>query len=145
MTPKIGKQIAAEAEGWLGTPFVWQASVKGAGADCKGLIAGVARGCGRTEGSSVEALAGDYARVVPLAALRAGLARLFDCVTERQAGDVLLVRTGGAAQHLAFAAPTEKHPLRTIEALHMGPRRVVEFRRGADEVDSIWRWRDRCR
>ena len=36
----FGEQVVAEAREWVGTPAHWQASVKGVGCDCKGLIAG---------------------------------------------------------------------------------------------------------
>ena len=35
--------IVAAAHGWLGTPYRHQASVRGAGADCLGLVRGVWR------------------------------------------------------------------------------------------------------
>lgn len=41
--------IIAEAREWIGTPWIHQASCKGAGADCIGLIAGVAAACGSPE------------------------------------------------------------------------------------------------
>lgn len=138
----IGPKIAKEAETWIGTPFLWQASVKGAGADCKGLIAGVARACKRAEADSVEALAGDYGAIVPVNRLRAGLARLFDRVEDIQPGDVLLLKVGGQAQHLGLAAPIEGQPSRTIQAYHTGPRAVVAIRQPRDTIDSVWRWRD---
>jgi cell wall-associated NlpC family hydrolase len=138
----IGPAIALEAEQWLGTPFQWQASLKGVGADCKGLIAGVARACGRQEGESLEAMAGDYGAQVPAARLRAGLAALFDQVATAQPGDVLLLKCGGKAQHLAIAAPIEGQPSRTVQALHTGPRKVIAIRQPRDTIDSIWRWRD---
>ena len=34
-------QIVAAARGWLGTPYVHQASAKGAGTDCLGLVIGL--------------------------------------------------------------------------------------------------------
>ena len=37
------EQIVAAARGWVGTPYHHQASVKGAGCDCLGLIRGVWR------------------------------------------------------------------------------------------------------
>ncbi|WP_170437864.1 peptidase [Ruegeria arenilitoris] len=37
------QDIVDEARGWLGTPYVHQASVKGAGTDCLGLLRGVWR------------------------------------------------------------------------------------------------------
>lgn len=132
-------EIAAEAESWIGTPFVWQAACKGVGADCKGLLAGVARECGRPEARTVEALCGDYSAIVPVARLRSGLARLFDRVSERQPGDILLIACGGKAQHLAIAAPQPGKPYRVIEAMHNGPMQVRPFKR--ETVDSVWRWR----
>ena len=38
-----GGSIVAIARGWIGTPYVHQASVKGAGCDCLGLLRGVWR------------------------------------------------------------------------------------------------------
>lgn len=138
----IGQRIAAEAETWIGTPFQWQARCKGAGSDCKGLIAGVAAECGRPEADAVEAICGDYGPIVDAARLKAGLARLFDRVTDRQPGDVLLLKVGGKPQHLAIAAPTETKPSRTIQALHTGPGKVLAVRVPAAMIDSIWRWRE---
>ncbi len=37
--------IIAEARAWIGTPYRHRASVKGAGADCLGLVRGVWRHC----------------------------------------------------------------------------------------------------
>lgn len=139
-----GIAIAAVAETWIDTPFRWQGRVKGVGCDCKGLVAGVAAECGRSEAESVEALAGDYRLKVDVARLKAGLARLFDPVpvTERQAGDVLLLRIGGAAQHLAIYAPSSLSADRIIEAMPSGPGRVRPARASAGRIDSVWRWRD---
>ncbi len=39
----ISARIVAEAREWLGTPYVHQASCKGAGCDCLGLVRGVWR------------------------------------------------------------------------------------------------------
>jgi cell wall-associated NlpC family hydrolase len=139
-----GDAIAAEAETWIDTPFKWQGRVKGKGADCKGLIAGVARECGRPEADSVEALAGDYETKVDQCRLRTGLARLFDRVSERRPGDVLLLRLGGVAQHLAICAPQPGKPDRIIEAMPTGPGRVRPGRASDGRIDSIWRWRTPC-
>lgn len=136
----IGHAIAAEAETWIDTPFKWQGRCKGAGADCKGLVAGVAAECGRAEAGAVEALTGDYGPVVDPSRLKAGMARLFDRVTDRQPGDVLLCRLGGKAQHLAICAPKDGKPNRVIEAMpHL---RVRPAHWPAHRVDSIWRWRE---
>ena len=37
------QQIAAAARGWCGTPYAHQASLKGTGTDCLGLVRGVWR------------------------------------------------------------------------------------------------------
>lgn len=37
-------EIVAAARGWIGTPYQHQASLKGVGADCLGLVRGVWRG-----------------------------------------------------------------------------------------------------
>ena len=137
----IGAQIAACAETWIDVPFHWQGTVR-KGCDCKGLIAGVAREMGRPEADSVEALAGDYGGKVDAVRLKAGLARMFDRVAERQAGDVLLLRMGGVAQHLAIYAPTEASPDRIIEAMPTGPGKVRPARATPGRIDSIWRWRN---
>ena len=137
----IGERIAAEAEAWIDVPFKWQGRVK-AGCDCKGLIAGVAKACGRAEGESLPALAGDYATTVDERRLKAGLAQLFDEVDERQPGDILLLRLGGKAQHLAICAPTDAKPDRIIEAMPSGPAKVRPGRASDGRIDSIWRWRD---
>jgi len=137
----IGARVAALAEEWIDVPFHWQGTVR-AGCDCKGLVAGIARELGRPEADSVEALAGDYATKVDVERLKAGLARLFDRVTERHPGDVLLLRMGGAAQHLAIYAPTPGHPDRIIEAMPSGPGKVRPARATPGRIDSIWRWKD---
>jgi hypothetical protein len=137
----MGALIAAQAELWIDVPFVWQGRVR-AGCDCKGLIAGVFAELGLPEADSLEALAGDYGDRVPVVRLRAGLAGLFDQVQDRQAGDILLCRMMGAAQHLAIAAPVPGLPWRAIEALPSGPARVRPATRTPVRVDSIWRYRE---
>lgn len=139
----IGEAIAAEAETWIGTPFKWQQRAKGIGCDCKGLIAGVATACGRPEGNSLEALAGDYRNRVDPLRLRRGLIRLFDRVAEPCAGDILLLRDQGIAQHLAIHAPQPTRPMRAIQAIHTKPKQVVATGIPRDMVDSVWRWRER--
>ena len=39
----MSQRIVAAARGWIGTPYVHQASVKGAGTDCLGLVRGIWR------------------------------------------------------------------------------------------------------
>lgn len=137
----IGAAIASEAEQWIGTPFRWQGAVRGVGCDCRGLVAGVAKACGRPEADSLEALVGDYGDVVPIQRLKQGLARVFDRAWSRQSGDVLLCFAHGRPQHLAIAVPLDIQPSRTIQAFQTGPQMVIATRVPHDFVHSIWRWR----
>ena len=43
MSEADGAQVAALARGWIGTPYHDQASLRGAGCDCLGLVRGVWR------------------------------------------------------------------------------------------------------
>lgn len=130
--------IARVAEEWIGTPFTWGQSVKGRGCDCKGLVAGVARDCGRSEGNSIEALAQDYGegRFKP-ERLKSGLRRLFDEVHAIEPGDILLLVIGGAPQHLALAVGNGR-----IVHCYPSVGKVVKVPLGRRPVDSIWRWKN---
>lgn len=136
----IGQQIAAEAENWIGVPFKWQGRVK-AGCDCKGLIAGVAAVCGRTEGETLQGRAGDYGAIVDAQRLLSGLGEIFDKATDILPGDILVLMIGGKPQHLAIAAPKDGKPTRAIQALYTGPQKVIVGRVPRDMIHSVWRWR----
>ena len=43
MTNPLGPRVVTAAREWIGTPYHHQASVKGVGADCLGLVRGVLR------------------------------------------------------------------------------------------------------
>lgn len=144
--PSVGEAIAREAESWIGTPFAWQQSAKGKGADCKGLVAGVARELGRPEADSFEAnMAGEYRNGhVPTRALRRGLARLFDRVDDMQPGDVLLLKVGAKPQHLGIYVGSGR-----MVHTHIGVGQVRSSPLGnggpyswLTAIVSIWRWRD---
>lgn len=94
--------IVAEAWEWWRTPFHWQASLKGVGADCKGLVAGVLRELGLPEGRNLYAAMVDYGGRVPIVVLKQGLAATFAPARTPCAGDVLLMRMAGVPQHLGI-------------------------------------------
>lgn len=140
-----GERIAELAKGWVGTPFDWQGRVKGIGCDCKGLVAGVAAEAGRPEAKAAEALAADYAAKVDAARLRRGLAAIFDAVSGPvQAGDVLLLKIGGVAQHLAICTMAQNGlPWRMV---HVYPSlgKVIEVPLGTAwrlQVAGVFRWK----
>jgi NlpC/P60 family putative phage cell wall peptidase len=129
--------IVAEAREWKETPFHWEASVKGVGCDCKGLVAGVARALGRPEGDALEAHARAYSRRVDERALKRGLQRLFDEVAVAEPGDILLLPVAGKAQHMAIYTG-EGRMIHTARGLH----KVIEVPVGKSRpIDSIWTWR----
>jgi len=56
----ISAQIVREAKEWIGTPYLHQCSVKGAGTDCLGLIRGVWRKVYGQEPSVIPAYTSDW-------------------------------------------------------------------------------------
>lgn len=103
-----GTGIVAAARGWIGTPYVHQASCKGAGADCLGLVRGVWRElCGR-EPIRLPAYTPDWSEASGDEALLAGAAALLAPVraSDRRAGDVIVfrMRRGAVAKHLGILA-----------------------------------------
>lgn len=129
------------ARQWLGTPFKWEASVKGVGCDCRGLLTGIARDCGRAEANEIEALVVGYSRKIDEAELLAGLDRLFDRVSEMEPGDIIAFRIRGKVQHLAICS----EPGRMIHAYSGDPACVVEVPLRSfwqRRIAGVWRWRD---
>ena len=61
MSAEIRNRIIAEARGWIGTPYMHQASLKGIGCDCLGLLRGVWRAIHGTEPEPPPAYAPDWA------------------------------------------------------------------------------------
>ena len=62
MSPAIRNRIVAEARGWIGTPYMHQASLKGVGCDCLGLLRGVWRAIHGMEPEPLPAYAADWAQ-----------------------------------------------------------------------------------
>lgn len=103
-----GKVVIAVARQWIGTPYVHQASSKGAGTDCLGLLRGVWRDILGSEPEKAPAYSMDWSEPqgeerLWNAAMRHFLKKPLD--TEAS-GDVLLfrMRSGGVAKHLGIAA-----------------------------------------
>jgi NlpC/P60 family putative phage cell wall peptidase len=95
MTVVITKEaIVAEATSWLGTPYRHQASLKGVGCDCLGLLRGVWRAFFDGEPEAMPAYTPDWAeaRGAETLAQAAGRHLIAIPVKEAGAGDVLLFR-----------------------------------------------------
>jgi NlpC/P60 family putative phage cell wall peptidase len=95
--------IVAEARGWIGTPYCHQASLKGAGADCLGLVRGIWRGVIGREPEAPPPYSPDWAETLGEETLLSAARRH---LVERapgaaRPGDVLIFRmgTGVPAKH----------------------------------------------
>ncbi len=86
--------IVAEATSWLGTPYRHQASLKGMGCDCLGLLRGVWRALLGDEPEAVPAYTPDWAEARGVETLAGAAARhlVAIAVEDAGAGDVLLFR-----------------------------------------------------
>jgi NlpC/P60 family putative phage cell wall peptidase len=106
--------VVAEARAWIGTPYVHQASRRGAGADCLGLLRGVWRAVVGPEPVAVPPYTRDWGEAageeILLAAALTHL-RLRPAGVE-EAGDVLLfrMRDGAIAKHVGIAAEVGARP-----------------------------------
>ncbi len=106
----IGGRALEEARGWIGTPYVHQASVRGAGCDCLGLLRGVWRALYGTEPERVPAYTPDWSEPARAERLWRAAARHLRPAPpgSEAAGDVLLfrMRAGGVVKHLGIAGAT---------------------------------------
>ena len=106
--------VVRAALGWVGTPYRHQASVRGAGADCLGLIRGVWREVVGPEPERLPPYSPDWSEVAGEERLWAGAGRHLAPVDRPMApGDVLLfrMRDAGIAKHLGIltaAAPAPR-------------------------------------
>ena len=100
--------IVAAARSWLATPYVHQASAKGAGCDCLGLLRGVWRELHGEEPQGVPPYSQDWAEARGEETLYAALARhLHEIDTASIApGDIALFRMtrSGPAKHCGIVA-----------------------------------------
>ncbi|MGB7271084.1 MAG: peptidase [Albidovulum sp.] len=110
-----GAQAVSLARGWIGTPYLHQASTKGAGADCLGLLRGLWREIYGQEPEKVPSYTADWSEPDGEERLwRAALRHLVPCAedAEFQPGQVLLFRmqTAAVAKHLGLIAECGAEP-----------------------------------
>ena len=107
-------RVVEVARGWLGTPYVHQASCRGAGCDCLGLLRGIWRELYGAEPVPVPGYTADWSEA-------SGEERLWEAarqhllerpLAEAAPGDVLLfrMRDGGVAKHLGVQSATGPVP-----------------------------------
>lgn len=131
-------EIVAEARSWIGTPWLHQASVRGAGCDCIGLIVGVGAALGVPEAMQwlKDPSFRTYGRLPDPALLLQGATTYLDRIKIREAslGDTLLFHwEGGPPRH--FGIVTKLEPMYMVHALAQA-RRVTEHR-----IDELWQSR----
>lgn len=119
-------EIVAEARGWIGTPYCHQASRKGAGSDCLGLVRGVWRAFLGAEPERAPPYSPDWAEALGDETLLAAARRHLREVAPggARAGDVVIFRmgTGVPAKHCGVLTGTG-----TLVHAYWG-RSVVETR-----------------
>src|SRR5215470_15633071 len=98
--------LVAEARSWIGTPYRHQASLKGVGCDCLGLVRGVWRALCGAEPEPVPPYSPDWAEAEKIDALaQAGRRHFIEIAPGHvQSGDVLLFRWRASlpAKHAAI-------------------------------------------
>lgn len=104
----IGEICLQEARSWIGTPYLYQASAKGRGADCLGLLRGIWRAVYGCEPAPIPAYTADWSEasgeeLLWDAARRYLVAKPCEAVAP---GDVLLFRMSdrAVAKHLGITA-----------------------------------------
>lgn len=104
----MSSRVVEVARQWIGTPYVHQASKRGAGCDCLGLIRGVWRETLGAEPEAVPAYSTDWSEIGSEEALWMASARHLRSkrLADVAAGDVLLfrMRDNGVAKHLGILA-----------------------------------------
>ena len=109
--------IVAEARAWIGTPYQHQASLKGVGCDCLGLVRGVWRAVIGAEPERAPPYAPGWAEATGEEALAEAAARHLLAIERNdfREGDVLLFRwrAGMPAKHAAIvtSAQTMAQPI----------------------------------
>lgn len=104
------QHIVDKARGWIGTPYIHQASSRGAGSDCLGLLRGVWREVLGAEPEAIPAYTMDWSEPQGEERLwQAALRHLRPMpLFEETVGDVLLfrMRNGSVAKHLGLQSAT---------------------------------------
>ena len=95
----MATDIVAVARGWIGTPYQHQASLKGVGCDCLGLLRGVWRELRGEEPETMPPYSPDWSEATGAESLRDALARHLTPVAPEEIapGDVALFRIGARA------------------------------------------------
>ena len=104
-------RIVEEARHWIGTPYLHQASLRGVGCDCLGLVRGVWRALYGREPEAVPHYTADWGEAEGEEVLLSAALRHFKPVQSPiiQAGDVLVFRwlAASPAKHIGIACDAQ--------------------------------------
>jgi NlpC/P60 family putative phage cell wall peptidase len=129
------ERIIAAARGWLGTPYVHQASSRGCGCDCLGLLRGVWRELMGDEPENPPPYSADWAESAGEETLYAALKRHFTEIDRIDVapGDILLFRmiARGPAKHCGILAELGGVP----SLIHARQNKRVS----EEEFSRVWR------
>jgi len=118
--PEVRAAALALARRWLGTPYCHQASCRGAGADCLGLLRGVWREVYGAEPEAPPPYTPDWGETGGDEALLAAARRWLTPLSPERAapGDILLfrMRAAGPAKHVGLLASPGLDPGRLLHA-----------------------------
>jgi NlpC/P60 family putative phage cell wall peptidase len=105
-------RVVALARGWIGTPYLHQASVRGAGADCLGLVRGVWRELLGAEPEAAPAYTPDWSEAGGEERLWQAAARHLTPRDGLETGVVVLfrMRGGTVAKHLGIVSALGNRP-----------------------------------
>jgi NlpC/P60 family putative phage cell wall peptidase len=107
----LRKDIVAETRSWIGTPYRHQASLKGVGCDCLGLVRGVWRAVIGVEPEPVVPYAPDWAEATCADRLAEAAARYLTAISHNDIspGDIVLFRWRAnlPAKHAAIITATD--------------------------------------
>ncbi len=108
MPPITRPAVVAAARQWIGTPYHHQASLRGVGCDCLGLVRGVWRDLYGTDAEFPPPYSRDWAEATGIETMLEAAARHLTPVApaDAQPGDVLIfrLRSGCVAKHAAILA-----------------------------------------
>lgn len=117
------------ARTWIGTPYIHQASLKGIGCDCLGLLRGVWRELKGPEPETPPPYAPDWSEATGDESLYKALARHLAEIDPRAlaVGDIALFRVAraGPAKHCGIVANKDNH----VTLIHARQRRRVSEER----------------
>jgi cell wall-associated NlpC family hydrolase len=136
------------ARSYVGVPFVHQGRDR-TGLDCLGLLLCVGHDIGYLQPKAFETLARiqDYQRYPDVRRLREGLDTWLTPAESSivQAGDIILCRIEGRAQHLGIVGAYGADDALTLIHAYAPLQKVVEHRldkRWRERITAIYRWRN---